>query len=266
MSLDPNRPIYRIYPLWFFEEALGSRQLVLVSPRRWEDPYENLAELTMLEDQSVAPFKQESLQLFLYPVYAQCWSMTAESDALLRAYSRVEIDSVVKRNKVPHLEGVKVRSTPAKIRAAVDAELARRATLASTAGMKCFIEAVQYRNDVEIQQFIANLVGHTRLTEVGQGQLRASLAFLKRPEFHHEAEVRVVVVDEKKNNRDDILRIPFDPNVVFEEVTFDPRLIPFEREERKANAQKLGYKGPFPDSMLYQGVLLQVPFKNGWKE
>lgn len=182
MSLDPNQPIYRIYPLWFFEGAIGSRELVLVSPRRWEDPYENLAELTMLEDQSVVPFKQESLQPFLYPVYAQCWSMTPESDALLRAYSRVDIDSIVKRNKVPHL--VKVRSTPAKIRA-----------LTGTAGMKCFIEAVQYRNNVEIQQFIANLVGHTRLTEVGQGQFRASLAFLKRPEFHHEAEVRVVVVE-----------------------------------------------------------------------
>lgn len=70
----------------------------------------------------------------------------------------------------------------------------------------------------------------------------------------------------EKTNDDDMLRIPFEPNAVFEEVTFDPRLITFEREERKANARKLGYKGPFRDSMLYQGVLLQVPLKNGWKE
>jgi len=42
--------------------------------------------------------------------------MTKESDTLLRAYSRVDIDSVAQRNRVPHLEGVKVRSTPAKSR------------------------------------------------------------------------------------------------------------------------------------------------------
>jgi hypothetical protein len=162
--------------------------------------------------------------------------MTKESDTLLRAYSRVDIDSVAQRNRVPHLEGVKVRSTPAKIRAAVEAELARRAGVTGKAGMKCFIDAVQYLKSADIHEYIGNLVERTRLTELGQGQHRANLMLLKRAEFHHEAEVRVIVVDDGKNNADELLRIPFDPNVVFEEVTFEPRLIMLEHEERKEKA------------------------------
>jgi len=54
MSLDPNQHIYRIYPLWLFEEAIGSRQLVLASPRKWQDPYGILAENTTLIDKTTS--------------------------------------------------------------------------------------------------------------------------------------------------------------------------------------------------------------------
>jgi hypothetical protein len=38
---DLNRPLYRIFPLWFSEAALLDlgRSLVLVPPSRWEDPF-----------------------------------------------------------------------------------------------------------------------------------------------------------------------------------------------------------------------------------
>jgi hypothetical protein len=56
------------------------------------------------------------------------------------------------------------------------------------------------------------------------------------------------------------------PSEVFEKVRFDPRLAPFEREERKKLAQSLGYAGPFCDNGLYQTVLLQACLSKHWDE
>jgi hypothetical protein len=41
---EPDIPIYRIFPLWFLDEALRLRVLTLNSPSRWEDPYEVIGE------------------------------------------------------------------------------------------------------------------------------------------------------------------------------------------------------------------------------
>lgn len=261
MTLDPNQPIFRIFRLEYFEQALRSRQLVFVPPRNWHDPYEVLAELIMMTDLRATPFQQKSLEPYLCPVFAQCWSMTEESDTLLRAYSSVEIDPVSSRNKTRSLEGVKVRTTPAKIRAAVENGLAGKV------GMECFVERVRYLSDSEIHQYCANRVGGEKLSELGRGRSRAEFAFLKRPAFHNEAEVRVIVVDnERTQPANDLLKVSFDPNAVFEAVTFEPRLIAFERMEREAWARKLGYGGPFVQSTLYRKVMLEIGLRDGWKD
>src|SRR5262249_11955207 len=81
--------------------------------------------------------------------------------------------------------------------------------------------------------------------------ISAELLLLKRRAFEHEAEVRVIIASRGVEFGRRILKIPFDPNMVFDELTFDPRLVPSEREERKLYAQSLGYTGPFNDSDLY---------------
>jgi len=116
---NPDEPVYRIFPLWYFEEALRLRQLVLVNPAVWEDPYEVLPERLMLQDLRPDNFKEKMFNVFLRPAYAQCWSRTKESDTLMRAYSRVVLDSHHKRNTTPETEGVRVRSTPRKLLAAM---------------------------------------------------------------------------------------------------------------------------------------------------
>ena len=102
---DPDAPIYRIYPLWFFEEALRLRQLVLVAPERWEDPYEILTSRVMIVYGRTAPGEQRPLGPLLRPAYAQCWSNTRESDTLLRAYSRVVIESSLYNGYITHGHG-----------------------------------------------------------------------------------------------------------------------------------------------------------------
>jgi|GEM_PF-2984559 len=98
---DPDDSIYRIFLLWFFEEVLRLKQLVLVSPRNWEDPYEIIGESIAVDIERDGRIQQEIINQSLPPVFAQCWSATAESDTLLRTYSRVEKDPHSRRNTQP---------------------------------------------------------------------------------------------------------------------------------------------------------------------
>lgn len=257
---DPDAPIYRIFPLWFFEETLRLKQLVLVPPHRWEDPFEVLASDIMMQDRRSTPPRQQSLEPYLRPVYAQCWSRIQESDTLLRAYSRVFKDPHFGRNTAPQQEGVRVRSSATRlIRAAQD-------WAASLSGVLCFVGAVQYETRDDIIQRLADLVYQHGPAAIGVGRLRAEQLLLKRTAFSHEDEVRLICVDERGIGDQDVIRIPIDPDEVFEEVTFDPRLLRFERIERETVARNLGYEGTFIPSDLYQRTLIQLDFPNGWEE
>ncbi|HEV8413036.1 MAG TPA: hypothetical protein VGQ49_05545 [Bryobacteraceae bacterium] len=87
------------------------------------------------------------------------------------------------------------------------------------------------------------------------------LLLLKRLAFHHEAEVRLIYVEQRIERpvaEGEFVRIPIDPNTMFDEVAFDPRLVLFERREREETALSLKYTGAFRDDGLYQGRSLQI--------
>jgi hypothetical protein len=256
---NPDQPIYRIFSLWFFEAALRVQQLVLVSPHKWEDPYEALPYSTMLTDLRGKPQQQIPLGRYLHAAWAQCWSQTKESDTLLRAYSRVMKDPHHNRNTTPRDEGVRVRSTPRKLLSAMQIR-------AKSMPMSCFVGAVRYQPGDAIRQELVNIIERKGPSAVGRGQLRAESLLLKRDAFSHEVEVRIICVADELTSNLDTIQIPIDPSEVFEEVTFDPRLELFERYEREQTARTLGYRGSFGISELYQGVLLDLGFPNGWKE
>jgi hypothetical protein len=215
---DPDAPVFRIFPLWFFEEALRLRELVLVLPEQWEDPYEVLTSRIMIVRQRTAPTHQQPLAPFLLPAYAQCWSNTSESDTLLRAYSRVAKDSRFGRNASPRDEGVTVRSTARKLLEAL------RSWSPSHADTSCFIGAVQYGDGDQIQQELTNRIDRYGPEGLRDGRPRADLLLFKRKAFQHEAEVRLVYIEGRDIPAPPDVRVPIDPNDVFDEVTFDPRL------------------------------------------
>ncbi|MCK9984605.1 MAG: hypothetical protein AzoDbin1_01077 [Azoarcus sp.] len=249
---DPDIPIYRIFPLWFFEEALRLRQLVLVSPRSWEDPYEIIGDAIAVDFENNGRIEQEIINQSLPPVFAQCWSATEESDTLLRAYSRVVKDPHFRRNTCPRDEGVRVKSTPRKLLHAL------MLGAHSTGNGSWFLGAVNYMCQNELQQEIANAIGQHGLDMFSVPTNRARLLLLKRKAFSHEAELRVLFVQQNSAPVQPILRVPIDPLAVFDEISFDPRLELFERREREAAVRRLGFKGTISDAGLYQRTLLQV--------
>jgi hypothetical protein len=247
---NPELQIFRIFPLCRFKESLRDKELVLVPPQNWEDPFEQLPERSIITDTRTSHWSQ--ISLVLKPAYGQCWSMNQDSDTLWRAYSRVLKDPHTNRNTCPGAEGVQVRTTARKLLSVLVhwSPFDHRHS--------CFLGRVQYMPDSAIEQYIANKVGLAGNRAFESSPARTKLLFLKRLPFRHEQEIRLVYVEQRNVSRQDLIHVPIDPSDLFEEVTFDPRLATFERVEREQIARDLGYQGPFGDSGLYQGRLLEI--------
>lgn len=245
---DLDAPIYRIFPLWYFEEALRVKNLALVPPQRWEDPYESLPWSIVITRKSGQTF----LEKHILPVYAQCWSGTHESDTLLRAYSRVSKDPHHNRNILIREEGVKVKTTARKL---INAIVKSNQTFPKDS---FYFGRVDYVPPDKIKKFIGDTIYQKGETALYRGIDLAKLMLLKRPAFQHEDEYRLLYIEDRNVQEQKIIQLSFEPNEVFDEVTFDPRLVTFERIEREANAKRLGYSGKFGTSELYQKILFEV--------
>jgi hypothetical protein len=109
-----------------------------------------------------------------------------------------------------------------------------------------------------LHQHVANLVGRYGPEFFGAGRPRAELRLLKRHEYSHEAEVRLIYIEERDLAGEKLVGVPFEPNDIFEDITFDPRLVTFERNEREAVIRNLGYIGSISVSDLYERTILEI--------
>jgi hypothetical protein len=251
---DPDAPIYRMFPLKYIRQALSEHKLALVSPSVWPDPFENLVVMTGITYTGERPYRQEFFDKTRRQVFAQCWSRTAESDAMWRIYSRVEKDLATNRNTCSNAEGVRVRTTSRKLLGALWG-------WCPTAPVEdcCFLGRVQYSSDQQVLQELANIVGREGIAAFAGGRGHATALLSKRDAFAHEQEIRLVYVEP-----DDVATVgrlrfmTIDPEAVFEELTCDPRLAAADVAERTAEFRALGYAGTVNKSQLYQRVLLEV--------
>lgn len=244
-------PIYRMFRLTHFREAIQKRELVLVPPLRWDDPFEDVLSNCAINFKKEGKISQQFLDRM--PLYAQCWSVVQESDTLWKAYSRVVKDSASRRNNCPDDEGVQVRSTPRKLLSAL------WNWCTTNPAESCFLGRVKYMPQGEAMQYVANELRRGGLQPFPGGLGHAESVLFKRSAFEHEAEVRLVYVENRQDiPQTDLLSIPIDPNKLFDEIVFDPRLETFERIEREDEARSLGFSGPIGRSELYQGVLFEI--------
>jgi len=195
-------------------------------------------------------------------------------------------------------EGVRVRSTARKLMdASNDGSAGAEITGGEVVEVKaCFIGAVGYVEQTFIESHLNEIASQivkeglgqadkdddlkaifARTQEVlGEPKTLARLLLLKRKAFEQESEVRVILIPRGRPDlrkglpagwRTDIAReraqqrcicIPFGPNKLFDEVTFDPRLRPLELKQRKECIKNLGYTGKFLDSPLYKPAHLRI--------
>jgi hypothetical protein len=259
---DMDRPLHRIFPVWLLEQALRSRKLTLVKPSLWIDPREDLCSMFHLKSRIDPRRPLQALANYLAPSWAQCWSYETNSDVLLRAYSRVALDPIAKRNTDPANEGVRITTTARKLIAAAE-QWAKR-----TPDHHFFLGCVKYEEEKVFGQSLANKLSNKdgpKYFSTPQG--RADSLFVKRAMFRHEDEVRLLCIGTGKlDEGEKIKQFDIDPNSLFDEISFDPRLIAFERLEREAKIRDLGFTGKVVEDPSYLPVLTEILMSSDWPD
>ncbi|MEQ0006650.1 DUF2971 domain-containing protein [Klebsiella sp. GG_Kp146] len=230
-SLDMS--IYRIFSIKYFEELITNKELVLVQPDMWDDPYENFILKTEVDlgDGTIA-----SLEELKSNWYGQCWTENIDTDAMWRIYS-------------PNKDGIRVKTTAKKLFDIVYNSLDEYAKL------KYFIGKVSYKE----KQEIINFVTKSSFSEIilgGQNDSFAKLLCTKRTAFSHENEIRVLV-DDIHNKKGDggLYKIDIEPMQLFDEVCLDPRLSDIEANNLKAKLVAMGVTCKILQSDLYKLTL-----------
>lgn len=219
-----DKPIYRIMPIQRVLQILEDKQLVLVKPKKWDDPFENalLASAFEMENGEKTSFAAKE------SVYGQCWTLHRETDAMWRIYSA---------NK----DGVRITTTPRKLLTAL------QESDPTYQSIRCFIGRVTYLSKTELLKKLGsiNLMGTD-----GSGVAESLL--YKRKEFAHEREVRLIYSGADDQRLGDTYPFAVDPNGLFERLTFDPRMDPELKKAYWLAFKNKKYEGKITASALYK--------------
>ena len=264
LDKDLDRPLHRIFSVGRFAALCQSGQLAMVQPSLWIDPREDPCARFMLAPDPKAGFRKDQRQLadYLSACWAQCWSMEAESDVLLRAYSRVELDPETKRNKTPAEEGIRVTTTARRLLAAAELWAAEHRD------DHFYLAGVTYEPEEMFAQGLVNrLLRPEGPLYFSTPDGRAESLCTKRSRFSDEREVRLLCIGTGKLGTGEKVRhFSIDLNTVFTEVAFDPRLLTFEQRERAEELRLIGFKGRIIEDPAYIGVLGLIPMQSAWPD
>jgi hypothetical protein len=221
-----DKSIYRIMSVSRLIECLTTKQLVLVKPKLWDDPFENYllsatVELANGERGTLGPIRDS--------VFGQCWTRHRETDAMWRIYSHDK-------------NGVRVKSSPRKLfKALKDAN-------PNYGDVTCFIGRVQYHDK---KGLISELQAIELMRSNGSGIAESLLH--KRKEFAHEKEVRLIHnTHDRALAKADTYLFPVDPNDLFEQAIFDPRMDRSDYLKAEQELRRRGYRKKVGQSLLYR--------------
>ncbi len=264
---DFDAPIYRIFPIRRFEQVMRDRELVLVKPKVWikTDPFENFLHNATA---TIASGELVSLAELRERLYAQCWMLCEESDAMWRIYSFPRQPDLLPRRRIHRLvyglnrwlnrtpttleEGVKAKTT---IRKLFTAFFNRQDDFRN---LRYFVGKMQYVPQSELDLFVQDTQSVTALVldgtaggHAGTGQGPARSLLMKRDANEHEKEVRLIFVAQKDyGEQHDLYRFPIDPNDLIDEVILDPRLTVDQRDARICEIRALGFPNAIRQSTL----------------
>ncbi|HCI6059315.1 Protein of uncharacterised function (DUF2971) [Klebsiella pneumoniae] len=223
-------PIYRIFSFKRFEELITQKQLVLVKPSMWDDPYENFILKTEVDYSNGEIASLEDLNRTWY---GQCWTENIDTDAMWRIYSHRK-------------DGVRVKTTARKLFSAVYDDTDKYANL------KYFIGKVEYKDKSEIIN-IMNSITFSEMILGGQNNIFAEFLCIKRTEFNHENEVRILVDDiHDKKGLNGLYKIDIEPNDLFDEICLDPRLSNANVTTLTSHIKSIGVNAKIIQSDLYK--------------
>lgn len=227
--------IYRIFSYERFEQLIKSKELVLVNPSKWDDPFENFFLKTEVDcgNNEIA-----TLESIACSWYGQCWTTNSDTDAMWRIYSAKK-------------DGIRVKTSVRKLFSSVFN------TNDSKAGLKYFIGAVEYKDKSDIISFM-EATSFMQIASGGQNDNFAKLLCIKRNEFMHESEIRILVNDVDNQGEDGYYKISFDPHSTLDEICIDPRANDKDFMSLFKKITDLGVNLPIIQSDLYKVKLPRI--------
>lgn len=222
-----DKPIYRVFTIQRLLEAFEEEKLTLVRPSLWDDPFENylMKAQGKMEDGNTISIS------FRNDFYGQCWTKTIESDALWRIYA-------------PEKNGVKVKTTPRKLLTALLTQNPQPHNI----NLTCFIGNVAYYKRDELKGFF-DILPSMLTDSTGAGQAKTLL--LKRNQFQHENEVRVIY-NSLGTIDSNIYKFSINPLDLFDKIVFDPRMDDLMYNIFKKHLEEKGYNKGIIKSSLYK--------------
>lgn len=225
--------IYKYLPFNFLLQILATNTIIIKGVQNWEDDYENFLSKVILEYKNG---DKTSLSHFIPSFYGQCWTKLRESDAMWRIYSIKNL-------------GIRIKSSVNKLlKVSYNESLAEKETTILRR-----IGLVEYKNENEILKYINDKKPFIQ----GRFDLLESL-FIKRTEFNHEEEIRLIIhkiinfEDEVKGAIPKNITLDIEINNFIDEITFDPRLNEIEFLNYRRILKKLGYMNEINQSKLYK--------------
>ncbi len=230
-SIDLDTPVYRVYPIDRLTQLFNDRKNTLVKPQMWDDPFENLV---FQQTATLTNGEQVSFDNIRERYYGQCWTLnTDETDALWRIYS-------------PKKDGVRVKTTLRKL---FDSFYNPKYKWAMVA---FYIGKINYESSADIQRYFEDPNNLEMIFDAsGEGSVQTLL--VKRTEFLHENEIRLIYAANRDSDdlTKNIYQYSIDPNVLLEELLFDPRFDDQLFADKKDELINLGFSKVIDKSKLY---------------
>ena len=242
--ITEDTPVYRVFSKQRLFEMFTDKKLTLVAPKKWEDPFENFlskckATVDGIPNVDIGPLFKN--------FYGQCWTLNPESDVMWRIYSHTKDGARVSTTAGRLLRSIYNPSDP-------------------VSSMSYYIGSVGYETENDLRTLFEHptTASGVALDATGRGQ--ATTLFLKRNEFEHEAEVRLLYQFNKDGCSDQcpevIWQFAIDPNALFDDVLFDPRMdeTVFPAEAQRLRA--LGFTKSVKQSTLYKLPNLKIHIRS----
>jgi hypothetical protein len=199
-----NKSIYRIFSIERLLEIFDKKEITLVRPHKWDDPFENYIFNKLSKTQKTGN-KNKLFEFFKNSLYGQCWTFLEESEAMWRIYA-------------PNKNGVKVKTTIYNLIETMQLQMY------AIAEMCPYIAKVKYQSVEELEKFYNELVNNfTGHSEKDILNLVNSIT-IKRFEYKYEEEVRLIYFEPFETLKTDTIRFKIDPEFQFDEIILDPRM------------------------------------------
>ena len=218
--------LHRIELLERFFQILDNKEIVMVQPRCWTDPMENIIFNARIIKNGV-PFEHPAKN----KIYGQCWSYDEDSYALWQIYT-------TKANN----DGITMRHPGVRITTHLD----RLKQLSNKNSADFYYGVVNYLTQKDLLQLPKNkeYIKCLQSDEINDEHVQSLL--LKRKSYKYENEVRLLAIPDKglidaKNER--ICRIKIEPLEFISSVRLDPSLTSTEFKVLKEKlVENYGFK------------------------